>query len=587
MLLGLAASSTASLLLLPQGPWLAPTLAPLTTALSAGWLTWRAVTWLGTFQTRRGWLHTPDWELAPEALPPPDTGVYLGEAFAWDATHTQVLAMALAVDGRLPVGQGRRGGYPMLHAVGKRQEQALTIPWSELEAHTQITGTTGAGKTRLFEVMTAQAIHAPGATVVLDPKGDRDWLARCAAEAHKAGKPFAVITPAFPQHSHRMNVLDTCTTATEVTARLSGLMPQSKEPVFRNYPLALLRRIATAQATLGQAWTLEGLYRPATLSHDLEALTLAYLVHLGYAPDLKRAKGDYRKANTPDLIADELLEDLAHERDHFRALTTNIVPTFDGIVGEPYGPLFSARPADVTWHRIADESMVVYVALASLLLGDIAHKMGRLILQDLLGYLGWRQAYTDLHTATPITVFVDEVARVAYPHFPTALAMSRSAKVRFVVAQQSMSDIEATLETKALARQVQDNCNTRLWFRMTDESQSPMAEQGAPTCTVQLPAPPRVGIGYGGVGGLSGSTSQGLVPQEVPLIHPSWFTALPRGEAYVHCQGQWSKLRVPRLPPVTQAELDTLGLTALWHSLPPNQTQILERSATAGVGVEP
>jgi hypothetical protein len=32
--------------------------------------------------------------------------------------------------------------------------------------------------------------------------------------------------------------------------------------------------------------------------------------------------------------------------------------------------------------------MAVYVALAAMLLGDIANRIGRVILQDLVGYLG-------------------------------------------------------------------------------------------------------------------------------------------------------------------------------------------------------
>lgn len=568
----LAVLLLAGLLLLPATPWFAPSLRPWGLSLSSAWLLWRVIGWERVHAQRRGWQINLAWQLSPAALVrlPGPGGMALGRGFHWTGQQTQQLETALVTDGGLPVATDSRGGYPALHAVGAARETLVTVPWSELDAHTEISGTTGSGKTRLLEVLATQAIHAEGATILIDPKGDRQWLARCAAEARRAGKPFALITPAFPHQSQTMNVLDTCTTSTEVAARLGGLMPASKEPVFRNYPLALLRRIATAQATLGQPWTLEGLYRPATLAHDLEALILDYLAHLGITTgrDVRRARTAYRASGLVDLIADELLEDLAHERDHFRALTTNIVPTFDGVIGMPYGPLFSARPADVTWHRIAEESMVVYVALASLLLGEIAHKMGRLILQDLLGYLGWRQAYTDLETATPITVFVDEVARVAYPQFPTALAMSRSARVRFLLAQQSLSDMEATLEQRALARQVHDNCNTRLWMRMADEMAALGAVEGLDTCTVHLPES-GVGVAYGGVGGLSGSAARRQVGKEVPLIRPSWLTALPRGEAYARCQGQWIKLRIPLLTPVTACELDALGLTALWQSLDP------------------
>ena len=95
-------------------------------------------------------------------------------------------------------GRGRRGGHPALHAVGQDAEQPLVVPWSELVGHVLVTGTTRSGKTRLLEVLASEAIRGPGAVVMLDPKGDRDLLARCAAEAQRQRRPFALLTPAFP-----------------------------------------------------------------------------------------------------------------------------------------------------------------------------------------------------------------------------------------------------------------------------------------------------------------------------------------------------------------------------------------------------
>ena len=78
-----------------------------------------------------------------------------------------------------------------------------------------------------------------------------------------------------------MNVLDTAGTPAEVAARIKALMPSAGtrqgDPFFEEYPLALLERLATVQAALGQRWTLEGLYAPAVLRHHLEALLAAYL----------------------------------------------------------------------------------------------------------------------------------------------------------------------------------------------------------------------------------------------------------------------------------------------------------------------
>ena len=80
-----------------------------------------------------------------------------------------------------------------------------------------------------------------------------------------------------------------------------------------------------------------------------------------------------------------------------------------------------------------------------------------------------------------------------------------------------------------------------------------------------------VGLSYGGVGGLSGSSHRRLAAKDVPLIRPSWLTALPRGEAFVRMKGEVWKLRVPLLTPVPAHTRDALGLTALWQALDPAQ----------------
>lgn len=591
-LAAVAGSTLLGLTLAPPTPWLAPEVQPLALATASAWTAWRLLAFDRVLAQRRAWRQAPGWLLTPEALADeamptwwpgvlrhwwgtrrPQRGVLLGRAFRWHAGQTQVLESALVTDGALPIAEDQRGGHPALHAVGQAQEQALLVPWSEMAGHVLVTGTTRSGKTRLLEVLASEAIRGEGSVVVLDPKGDRELLARCAAEAQRQGRPFALITPAFPQHSARLNVLDTATTPAEVSARIRALMPsggaRGTDPFFEEYPLALIERLAAVQATLGQPWTLEGLYPVSVLRTHMETLLAAYLLHLGShtVGKLSALIGEYRKAGPPDLVADALIDDLEKPRDHFTKVTSNLIPAFRGVVGAPLGPLFSALPADVTWRRIVDEGLVVYVALASMLLGDIANRIGRVILQDLVGFLGRRYAYEDVAQAPPITVLIDEFGDVAYPLFTNALNKGGGAKARFILAQQSLADAEAAMGP-AQARRVLDNLNTKIWCRLADDRTAAEATEGLGLCTVRLPDT-SVGLSFGGVGGLSGSSQRRLVARETPLIRPSWLTALPRGEALVRMKGEVWKLRVPLLTPVPQATLDTLGLTALWQGLDP------------------
>ena len=211
--------------------------------------------------------------------------------------------------------------------------------------------------------------------------------------------------------------------------------------------------------------------------------------------------------------------------------------------------------------------MVVYVALASLLLGDIANRIGRVILQDLVSYLGRIYAYGDPATTPPITVLIDEFGDVAFPLFTNALNKGGGANARFILAQQSLADAEAAMGP-AQARRVLDNLNTKIWCRLADDRTAAEATEGLGLCTVRLPDD-GVGLSYGGVGGLSGNAQRRLAAREVPLVRPAWLTALPRGEALVRMKGEVWKLRVPLLTPVPPETLETLGLTALWTALDP------------------
>src|SRR5215470_13264865 len=241
--------------------------------------------------------------------------------------------------------------------------------------------------------------------------------------------------------------------------------------------------------------------------------------------------GEYRKTLPPDLIADALIDDITKPRDHFTKVTANLIPTFRGVIGAPLGPLLSSLTPDaLTWSRIVEEELVVYVALASMLVGDIANRIGRVVLQDLVGYLGRRYAYDDLTTAPPITVFIDELGDVVYPLFINALNKGGGAQARFILAQQSLADAEAAMGP-AQARRVFDNLNTKIWCRLADDRTAAEATDGLGPCTVHLPET-GVGLSYGGVGGLSGASHRRLVGKEVPLLRPSWLTALPRGEAF-------------------------------------------------------
>jgi len=589
---GLAASALGAALLFLLDPTrlqAAPELRSLTALALVLWALRRLYVLGRAWDDLEAWGTARAWSLSSEVLPLeettgrgprvlrlrwlragrlPDPGLFVGRAFRWTARHTQALETVLFRDGSLPVGEDVRGGHPALHAVGRRQERPLVLPWSELVGHVLVAGTTRSGKTRCLELLAAEAIRAPGAVVVIDPKGDRELLARCAFEAERQGRPFALFDPAFPSLSATFNPLETASTPAEVAARIQALMPgggaKRGDPFFEEFPLAVIERVAAAQAALGERWTLEGLAHVTAHAPRMLELLERYLRHLlGPRADgesLEELIQQYRRTRFQDPVAEDLIEYKEKPREHWQKVTANLIPAFRGVTGAPLGRLLSTIPADLTWDRIVDREMVVCFSLSALLLEEVANRIGRVILQDLTGYLGRRYAYdTDVRTATPLTILVDEFANVAYPLFINALNKAGGANARFVLAMQSLADPEAAMGPDR-ARQVFDNLNTKLWFRLADARTAEEATRGLGLCTVLLPEE-GAGLSYGGIGGLVGKVDRSLKQKAVPLLRPEWLMALPRGEAVVRMKGEVWKLRVPLLDPPPPGVLVRLGVS--------------------------
>jgi len=76
-----------------------------------------------------------------------------------------------------------------------------------MEGQTLVLGTTGAGKTRLAEILVSQSIWRGETVIFIDPKFDKDLCDRMFEEANRCdrGKDFMFFHPAFPsnERSHR------------------------------------------------------------------------------------------------------------------------------------------------------------------------------------------------------------------------------------------------------------------------------------------------------------------------------------------------------------------------------------------------
>jgi conjugal transfer pilus assembly protein TraD len=153
--------------------------------------------------------------------------LWLGWGFDWTGAHAQLVHDLLRTGpARLLKNTSARLGAEWIHGLGER-EQSVKLPLAHTEGHLLVVGTTGAGKTRLFDLLVTQAVLRGEAVVIIDPKGDQDLrnAAERACRSVKAPERFVHFHPAFPRESARIDPLHSFNRATEVASRVAALIP--------------------------------------------------------------------------------------------------------------------------------------------------------------------------------------------------------------------------------------------------------------------------------------------------------------------------------------------------------------------------
>lgn len=146
------------------------------------------------------------------------------------------------------------------------EEETISIPIEFFKGHALILGTTGSGKTRMAELLNAQAIMRGECLIIIDPKGDKEMKdnAKRACDAYREyclknnlpdpGQRFYSFHPAFPEESVRLNLLASIARDTDVAARITSLAPSKDGGMdpFVAFGWLAINTISQAQLLLGE-----------------------------------------------------------------------------------------------------------------------------------------------------------------------------------------------------------------------------------------------------------------------------------------------------------------------------------------------
>lgn len=546
-----------------------------------------AATWLpGVVRgiNRREWLRgRPPEFIAPQAFAQRVARgrpgyLWVGRGFDWTARHAQeALDLIRVGPERFAARDHDRLGAPWIHGLGGA-DQDITIPLSHTEGHLLVVGTTGCGKTRLFDLLVTQAVLRGDAVLVLDPKGDQGLRACAERACVLAGAPerFVYFHPAFPSDSVRLDPLRNFQRATELASRVAALIPsETGNDPFKAFGQMALSHVVHGLLAVEERPTLVTLRR--YLEGGAESLIERVLERYfdqrmpnwrehgtsylgkGNAPN-RRAKGllsFYRervRAEHPSTVVDGLAGLLEHEAAHFGKMIASLMPVLVMLTSGNLEGLLSPNDTDPNDPRrtaslgeIIPRREVLYVGLDSLSDPIVGSAIGSMLTADLAAVAG--AIYNNEPNPKPVSIFIDEAAETVSDPMIQLLNKGRGAGLRLTIATQTFADFAARMGSEDKARQVLGNLNGLIAMRVIDAKTQEYIADGLPKVRLRTVVQSH-GSGAASEQPLfySGTAGARLDEEEAPLFPAALLGELPNFEYLARWPGgRVAKGRLPIL----------------------------------------
>jgi len=312
-----ALSCAGIVLAAPRILMMTPSVALFSAACLGGIGLWRGRQAWRVIQYQRHLRRSPRYVMSSSQVPVSQSVLFLGRGFRWNQTHTERLYAARDKRAELYLQPGtikqwvRRkeiewehlpllksimrltatdsplnpvrpppatGGDAVIHGVGIRGETNATMPLSDRVGHMVVIARTRHGKTRLAEVLTTQDIRrGNNCVIVLDPKGDADYLKRIYVESQKAGRQLLIFHLGYPELSARYNAIGSFSRITEVATRIASQLPgEGDASAFKEFAWQFINVIAVALVAMGETPDYLKIRRYIT---DIDALLILYGRH--------------------------------------------------------------------------------------------------------------------------------------------------------------------------------------------------------------------------------------------------------------------------------------------------------------------
>ncbi len=496
--------------------------------------------------------------------------LWLGYGFDWGPKHAQ-RAFELGKRDWSELRADEKNpdmGVRWLHGI-ELEEEPIFQPMKHVEGHTLITGTTGSGKTRLFDLLITQRILAGESVIVLDPKGDAETRENMRRACNHMGDPgkFISFHPGFPQESVRLDPLANFSRPTELASRIAALIATSSGgEVFKDFGQMAMNNVIQGLLLIDARPSLTRLRR--YLEGGTEVLVLqavtnyierqapdftqdfnAVLTKVEKASVMKRAAAAVRfyrefvQPEKPNSDLEGLLTMFEHDKAHFSKMIASLLPIMNMLTSGDLGAMLSPERTDQDDERpiydtrkITERNKVAYIGLDSLTDGMVGSAIGSMVLSDLAAVAGDRYNYGE--NLRPINIFVDECAEVINDPLIQLLNKGRGAKLRLFVATQTIADFEARLGDAAKATQVLGNINNNISLRVIDPDTQKYITDNLPLTRVKYVMRTQgMSSDSNDPAMFGGNHGERLMEEESPLLQPQLLGYLPNLEYIAKISG--------------------------------------------------
>jgi len=525
----------------------------------------------------------------------PTDSLWLGHGFEWGQKHAQRVYEIQKRDMESEISETVKKKFkkPMvgktwIHGV-EPEEEEIHLPLEHLKGHTIVFGTTGSGKTRLFDLVLAQAIARGESVFIVDPKGDKELMLNAFRACKIAGRPEAFVhfNPAFPSRSVRIDPMKNWNRSTELASRVKDLITSDNDnDPFAQFSWNAINNIVQGLIATGVRPNLKRL-RTYIEGGPARLLTRALMNHFDdhvtdwrivLADKLQRARDgdaetqilvryyrDHVQQAHPNQPLGGLCKMFEHDKAHFSKMVASLEPILNQLTSGELGDLLSPDaddPDDIRpitdSARMINTGQVVYLGLDSLSDSTVGSAIGSILLADLTAVAGDRYNYGVNNR--PVNLIVDEAAEVINKPLISLMNKGRGAGFQVMIASQTFADFSARLGDEAKSRQVIGNANNLIGLRSKDgQTQEFITEPLGETIIRQIMHTQNTTAidSDKNVASFSGGYGERLIETEAPLFPPSLLGNLPNLEYIASISGgRIYKGRIPIITSEIEVSLD-------------------------------